>query len=42
MGLEVSVIKWINNVATAQKNNNLNNKQELYGYFNDLFIMLTV
>lgn len=42
MGLDVPVIKWINKVASAQKNSSLNNKQELFGYFNDLFVMITV
>lgn len=42
MGLVVLVIKWINNVANTEKNNDLNNKQELFGHSNDLFIAITV
>lgn len=42
MGLVVLVIKWINNAANIEKNSNLNNKQELFGYSNDLFITITV
>ena len=42
MGLVVPVIKRINNIANTEKNNNENNKQELFWYSNDLFITITV